>query len=219
MMPRFRSAAPARLVARLAVAAMAGVSLAGAAGAQPVALSSLPPLRPGDAVQLAVWELPALSGEIEVGYDGRLRHPLYNRLQVAGLPVDSVRALLVAFLRDFQREPLVEFVPLVRVVVGGEVRTPGVFRLPPEASVVDAVARAGGLAPQARDDRLLLERGGRRIVVYPRAVEQPEEARQLRSGDLILLERRRGSFTQVLGVVAPLVGAITGLVLITRGPR
>ena len=76
---------------------------------------------------------PSFSGEIEVAPDGTLHHPRLNRVVVAGIPLDSVRARIITFLSDHQREPAVDIKPLARIVVSGEVRPPpGCICSPPK---------------------------------------------------------------------------------------
>jgi polysaccharide export outer membrane protein len=131
-----------------------------AAYCMPSPLSAASPplvLRPGDVSRLTVWESPSFSGEIEVAPDGTLHHPRFNRVAVAGIPLDIVRARIITCLSDHQREPAVDIKPLARIVVSGEVRTPRVYLLPPETTVADAAVKAGSPTLTGHERQVALE--------------------------------------------------------------
>ena len=100
-------------------------------------------LHPGDSVKVAVWRNPELSGGFLVAEDGTLRHPLYQAVHVAGIPIDSVSTRLGAFLAQFTTNPQFVIEPEFHVVVRGEVRTPALYTLPLEATLGGAIAAAG----------------------------------------------------------------------------
>ena len=108
--------------------------------------------------------------------------------------------------------------PLLRVAVGGEVVRPNLFNLPPETSVAQAVAQAGGATQQGQLDRVRLIRGGRAVTLdltQPGgAAEQP-----VRSGDQIVVDRRSSTFRDVvgpLGSVVAAVGAVASVIVSSR---
>ncbi len=177
------------------------------AAAQPAASPPLV-LHPGDAIKLTVWESPSFSGEFEVAPDGTLHHPLLNRVAVAGIPLDSVRARIVAFLSDYQREPAVDIKPLVRIVVSGEVRTPGVYLLPPETTVADAVVKAGSPTMTGHERKVALERGGRERQFDPGDASLERSLRTIQSGDRILVPRR--STRSLWSVIGPILQITAG---------
>ena len=222
-MPRRLAAPRARRLLALTAALLAGAvpvaSLAAQAPRAGEAPSARATLHPGDALRIAVWENPALSGEFEVADDGTLRHPVYNRLRVAALPVDSLRGHVVQFLRNFQREPLVNVEPLVRVTVGGEVRTPNVYFVSPSTTVADVIVKAGGIGERGRSDRVQLERDGtRRTIDLTHPDRLRPEVVALRSGDRIVVARRSQIMTEVIGPVSALIGAVAAVILIARTP-
>src|SRR5688500_3819794 len=76
---------------------------ASAAGAQAVSAPTI--LQPGDAVRITVFRQPELSGEFWIAADSSIRHPLYQAVKVAGVPLSVVEARLAAFLRSYQETP------------------------------------------------------------------------------------------------------------------
>lgn len=201
MIPRALAAA------LLLVTATAAHAQSGDAGAS---------LRAGDKLKITVWENEALSGDFEVAPDGTLRHPVYNRLQVVGVPVAELRPRIREFLLTFEREPLVEVEPMVRVVVGGEVRAPSVYYLGPDVTIADAIARAGGVAADGRLDAVTLERdGGRRSLDLTKS-GAALAGEQVRSGDQIVVGRRRQLLRDVVGPLASLAATAVALLTLAR---
>jgi polysaccharide export outer membrane protein len=199
----------------LATLLLGGAALPRLGAQSPVAPADVATLRPGDMLRITVWENPAMSGEFEVAPDGTLRHPIYNRLRVGGVPVDGVRGEVDAFVRKFQRDPQVEVEPLLKVMVSGNVRAPNIYSLPPETTLADAVARAGGAAEGGRLDRVSLLRGGRelRVDLSRGADEAPPT---IRSGDQIVVPARRNLLRDYIGPLASVSATIFSIISISR---
>lgn len=167
-----------------------------------------PGLRPGDRIRITVLGDATMSGEFEVAPDSSLRHPLYNQVKVAGVPVSILKERIASFLRNFQREPQLEVEPLFKVTVGGEVRSPNILFLPPETTIADAVARAGGTSDRGDANRVTLVRDGRRLSLSVTGMRSGEEMQTIQSGDQISVARRRN----VVGGIAPLLGVAVSVV-------
>lgn len=155
-------------------------------------------LRPGDAVRITVWRNSELSGEFAVAADSTLRHPLYQDVQVAGLPLPLVRERLRGFLTRYEAKPEFVIEPLYRVAVGGEVRQPNLYALPPETTVVQAVAMAGGATREGSLKRVLLMRQGEEQLLDLTDPGAAFTQTFIRSGDQILVLRRRNFFRDYL---------------------
>jgi protein involved in polysaccharide export with SLBB domain len=177
--------------------------------AQPAGAGS-PGLRPGDRIRITVLGDAAMSGEFEVGPDSTLRHPLYNRVKVAGIPVSMLKERIASFLRNFQREPQLDVEPLFKVSVGGEVRSPNVLFLPPETTIMDAVARAGGVTEHGNANSITVLRDGRRLSFTVNGTRSRQDTQTIQSGDQISVAKRRN----VLGGIAPIVGFAASVVSI-----
>lgn len=186
-------------------------------------LSSPPPLRaqttsgtasgaatvvkPGDVVRINVLETPGLSGDITVAADSTLLHPRYVKLRVGGRSVAELRPLIDAYLRELQRDPQFTVEALVKVTVGGEVRSPSIYMLPAETTVGDALAKAGGVTPNGRLDRVQLYRdGGNRTLDLKRG-NGADAMLAVRSGDQIVVPPPRPSIMQT--VVMPIASLAT----------
>jgi polysaccharide biosynthesis/export protein len=139
----------------------------------------------GDMLQIIVYGHPELtnpsgsnnnnaeSSGIIVENDGSIYYPYIGKVNVAGMTVDQIRDAIAIPLVDFITAPQIA----VRVVrfsskrayVTGQVSDPGpqpITNVP--MTVLDAIARAGGLTPDANWHEVLLSRDGNetRLSVY-----------------------------------------------------
>lgn len=183
-----------------------------AQSASPTTVRSPVVLVPGDALKVTVWRQTELSGEFGVASDSTLLHPLYRDVKVAGVPMDVVEQRMRSYLQQLSANPQFVLEPLLQVTVSGQVSSPNIYVLPPEVTIAQAVVRAGGPTQQGRIDRVRLRREGREYQVdltYPDvgAAQTP-----IRSGDQIIVPRRRSIFREYVAPVASVAGA--GLSLI-----
>ena len=122
-------------------------------------------LRPGDRVRLKIWREPDLSGEFEVAADGSVVFPKVGPVDVREISTDSLKRLLVARYAESLRSPSVEVTVLRRVNVLGAVRNPGLYYVDPTTTVADALALAGGVSPNGKQNSFQLLRDGKRLPV------------------------------------------------------
>ncbi|MDQ3224395.1 MAG: polysaccharide biosynthesis/export family protein [Gemmatimonadota bacterium] len=177
-------------------------------------------LSPGDSVRISVWRSPEMSGDFVVGADGSITHPLYRTVKVAGLPMTTVEANLGRFLAGFQNSPQFVVEPLIRVAVSGEVPRPSVFALRPQTTVAEAVARAGGLNQfgKTRARLVRIDAGGaqREIFFDLRSPGDPIGSGPVHSGDLIVIDRKKSIFREIVLPVVGLVGSVASIVLLIQ---
>lgn len=139
----------------------------------------------GDVLQVTVYDHPELTNPsgsnnndvensgITVENDGTVYYPYVGKVLVAGRTVDEIRAAIASPLAEFISTPQIS----VRVVrfnakrayVTGQVNEPGpqpITNVP--LTVLDAIARAGGLTDNANWHEVLLSRNGSesRLSVY-----------------------------------------------------
>ncbi len=116
-------------------------------------------LGPGDMISILVWRRPELSQEgILVSPDGFLAVPRIGNVQVLGMTVAEVKALVTSKLEFFYIEPEVT----IRVqefhnnkaFVLGRVSKPGVVNFPGKGTLLEALALAGGIPDQNKDTSL-----------------------------------------------------------------
>jgi polysaccharide export outer membrane protein len=165
-------------------------------------------LNPGDMVRITVWRKPELTGDFLVGTDGRIRHPLYQNVQIAGLPIAAVTEQLRTFLATYETNPQMVVEPLYRVGIGGEVRQPSLYPLPPETSIGQAVALAGGATERGHLDQVRLIRGNREFLLDLTRPDSTANRTRVQSGDQIIVPRRGNALRDVVGPVASIAAAI-----------
>jgi polysaccharide biosynthesis/export protein len=152
---------------------------------------------PEDVLDVAVWNNPAISRTTPVRPDGMISLPLLNDVQAAGLtPMqlrDDIAKKLTEYLPNPEVSVIVREVNHFKVSVLGEVKKPGRYDFKGQASVLDAIALAGGLSDFAARSKIVVLRnegnGTKRIPVnYNKIVSASEEGDvRLRPGDIVLV--------------------------------
>src|SRR5215218_618260 len=140
-------------------------------------------LSPGDMIRLQVFRQAEISGDFFVGPEGTIQHPLLSDVSVVNVPRHVVRERLRTALSRYERDPSFVFGYLYRIAVGGEVRLPNLYTLPPETTLGQAVAAAGGITEFGRLDRVHVIREGRDLVVDLQRPDGASAAMKVRSGD------------------------------------
>jgi protein involved in polysaccharide export with SLBB domain len=195
------------------VTAIIAISAAGELHAQSTPTPAAPAegLNPGDQVRVLVWRKPELSGDFSVAPNGTITHPLYRSVQVTGVPLSVVEERLRTFLLQYETNPQFVIQPLVKIIVGGEVRAPNLYSVPPETTIAQAVALAGGMTDRGRLDRVRVVRSGQEILVDLTRPDASAAQLQIRSGDQITVARRGSVFRDVVSPAASLVGALAAI--------
>jgi polysaccharide biosynthesis/export protein len=168
-------------------------------------------LTPGDALRVTVWRRADLSGEFPIAEDGTVTHPLLRSVRVVDVPLTTVETRMRQFLSVHEANPQFVLEPLLRVSVGGEVRQPSLYRLPPETSIAEAVALAGGATERGRLERVRLFRAGQEIRVDLTRPEAGLAQRPIRSGDQIFVDRRVSIFREYIAPAGSITAAAAAL--------
>jgi polysaccharide export outer membrane protein len=201
------------------------LALARAAGAQESAAGIQNVLTPGDSVRIVVWRKPEFSGDYVIAPDGTITHPLFRTVKVAGLPFAKAESNLRTFLSQFEDNPQFVLEPLIRVAVSGEVTRPAVFAARPETTIGEAIARAGGPTQFAARNRIRLIRltpEGRQtqMVLNLTDTRGSQGTTPLRSGDQIVIDRKKSFFRDILVPTIGIIGSVASLgLLIDRVSR
>ncbi|MGA1530547.1 MAG: polysaccharide biosynthesis/export family protein [Kiritimatiellia bacterium] len=124
-------------------------------------------LTPGDEIDLQVFREPDFSGVFALDEQGNIKHPLLGEVSLAGLDVAGAESHLTGKLAaDFLVNPRV-MIKVTRsqryqFVIFGEVKTPGVYPIPPGRSIslLEAIGLAGGFTELASPDRVRVVRKG-----------------------------------------------------------
>jgi len=154
---------------------VATVRWAGAAGAmvalmlgpgRPLAAPPIPPsgytIGLEDLLDVTVWNNAGISRTVPVRPDGKISLPLLDDVQAAGLTPKQLKDDLARRLAKYISAPevsvIVREIHSLRISVLGEVNKPGRYDLKSRASVLDAIALAGGFSPYAVRSKLVILR-------------------------------------------------------------
>ena len=156
---------------------------------QPVKLEEQPyRLGPNDKVKITVFRHEDLSGEFTIDGNGYLSMPLIGEVKAAGLTARELEEELERRYADgYLVDPKVsvEILSYRPFTILGEVNEPGQYPYEPGMTVLNAVAKAGGFTFRAKQNGILLQRGGasaRPVVVPANTPIQP--------GDIITVPER-----------------------------
>lgn len=176
-------------------------------------------LGPGDELSVSLFDTnEAKRAELVIGPDGRMTFLEAENVMAAGLTVDELRAKFDAELKTFYVNPHTVIAPIAyrskKIVVMGAVVNGGVFPMDRPTSVIEAVARAGGLETGVYQSgtveladltRSFLVRKGERVAVDFERLFQHGDLTQnatLEPGDYLYIGAASANEIYVLGQVA-----------------
>jgi len=123
-------------------------------------------IQPSDVLDVTVYREPDLCLKVRVSQTGNISYPLLGSVAVAGLTAAEAQEKLTGlFAKDYLVNPRVtvsiETSSTQRVVIIGQVKSPGSYEIPmnESLSVLQLIARAGGFTDVAATDRIMLLRG------------------------------------------------------------
>lgn len=186
--------------------------LLGATAAHAQSAGGPPALNPGDQVRIVVWRNAELSGDFTVAPNGTLNHPLYREVQVTGIPLSAVEDRLRTFISRYTTNPQFVILPLVKIIVGGEVRSPNVFSVPPETTVGQALILAGGPSDRGKLNAVRLVRDGQSVNLDMGRPDSKAASLQVQSGDQIFVPRAVNLLRDFVGPTASMIGATAAII-------
>ncbi len=145
-------------------------------------------LGPGDQVRIVVFRHPDLSGEFELDGRGAFSMPLIGEVRANGLTARELEEKIATMYADgYLVNPVVsvEVLTYRPFYILGEVNRPGQYEYESGMTVLNAVAKAGGFTYRAKQDGIMLQRGGANappVVVSGNTRIQP--------GDIITVPER-----------------------------
>ena len=176
-------------------------------------------LSPGDTLRIVVWRKPEFSGEYVIGADGTVIHPLFRAVRVAGVPIATAEANIRNFLLQYDQNPQFAMEPLLRVAVSGEVPRPSVFAVQPRTTISEAIARAGGTTQNGnrRKVRVIRAESGSEQRVFVADLQDPADpiaSSVVRSGDQVVVDRRKNFFREILVPALGIIGSVASVGLL-----
>jgi polysaccharide export outer membrane protein len=151
-----------------------------------------------DVLYIHVWREDALSRTVPVRMDGNISLPIIQEIKAAGLTPLQLKEALTMKLKEFIESPNVSVTVMeansFKVFVSGQVKTPGVYRLRSETTVLQIIPMAGGFTDWANQKKILIIRKEdgkeKRITVNYKKIMKggdPGSNIVLRAGDTIIV--------------------------------
>ncbi|MEE8129704.1 MAG: polysaccharide biosynthesis/export family protein [Vicinamibacterales bacterium] len=194
----------------LVVALVIGVACAGLRlGAQEPASSGYL-VGPQDELQITVFNEDELTGTYMVDGDGSITFPLLGRVSVDGLTLresqdEITRQLGDEFLVDPQVSSEIAEYRRQSVYVLGEVRSPGIYRLSGNLSLIEVLVEAGGVTAQAGNEVQIIRSASGPVDTWPVLAQDGDlevevtvvSLEDVRTGRLALVTIRDGDTVNV----------------------
>jgi len=179
-------------------------------------------LRPGDLLKIAVFRDKELSGDYPIDARGYVQIPGLGVIKAAGLdPTEVTDRLRLALVERGFARPEISVIPMIRVSVLGEIRSPNVYSVDPGTSLLQLLTVAGGPSDRAKLKETRVIRDGRAFRVDMESGLKGSAAGRvvLYSNDVVVVGRKRGLTGENLGVtltVASLLLTILNIAFLLR---
>ena len=119
-------------------------------------------LGPDDIIEVSVFGEKDLSTTVPVRPDGKISINLIGEMAASGKTATELQKEIAERYKRFIAEPavtvVVKEINSPKVSVLGEVKNPGIYKIKDRATVLDAIAMAGGLTEYAKKDRVTVIR-------------------------------------------------------------
>jgi polysaccharide export outer membrane protein len=149
-------------LALLLLVASFGINLA-LAKEQNVETSEDYVIYPSDVLEISIYGENELTRKLVVRPDGKISFPLVGDIKVAGHSPTEVKAIIdkkvSAFIPEASSTVILDQLGSMKYYVVGEVARPGMFNVPSELTVLQALSLAGGLKIFADEDSIIIIRG------------------------------------------------------------
>ncbi len=108
-------------------------------------------LESGDVIEVDVWRYEDLSRILTIRPDGRISLPLAGEIKASGLSPERLSKIIAARLKDkYILDPqvtvIVNEVGSKKILVLGEVKNPGMYKISKRLTALEAVGKSGGFS-------------------------------------------------------------------------
>jgi protein involved in polysaccharide export with SLBB domain len=174
--------------------------------------------RRGDRIALMVQAESTLTDTFTVGSGPELMlpPPTTGAMSLKGVLRSELQSKLTGYIGRFRNNPVVRAQPLIRIAVQGEVARGGIYAVPADAQLADALMAAGGTTEYAKANKVTIARDGRSFWEGT-AFDTDLDALGVRDGDQIVVgSTRPGRGTDNLRVAALIISIAGGLYGLSR---
>ena len=183
----------------------------------------------GDTIEISVYRQDDLQRTVRIDHSGRIMFPLIGDVQAAGKGIfklrDEIKEGLSKYLIDPQVFVSISAVQSQKIMVLGEVNTPGVFTLDTDINVLEAITKAGGMTTNAKlANVLLISRDDGKPTIaslnLKKALKEGATSQNwmLKNGDIVYLPATTIAnvsryFSHISQILSPFVNFESGVVL------
>ena len=172
----------------------------------------------GDRIALLVQAESTLTDTFTVGSGPELMlpPPTTGAMSLKGVLRSELQKKLTEYIGRFRNNPIVRAQPLIRIAVQGEVARGGIYAVPADAQLADALMAAGGTTEYAKANKVTIARNGRAFWEGT-AFDTDLDVIGVRDGDQIVVgSNRPGRGTDNLRVAALIISIAGGLYGLSR---
>lgn len=183
----------------------------------------------GDTIEISVYRHDDLKKSVKIDASGKVMFPLIGDIKAAGVGIykfrDEMQMALAKYIVNPQVTISITSIQSQKVMVLGEVGTPGVLTLDSELSIMEAISKAGGMTDDAKLSNVLLIR---RVNNKPDVISLDlkkafkdgdlSQNMRLQSGDIVylpavMIANVSWYFNHLSKILSPIVSLESGIVL------
>lgn len=153
---------------------------------------------PGDVLEISVWNEPDLTKKLVVPPDGVISFPLIDPIKVNNLTITALKKVVTKRLSEYVPDATVTVLLIginsLKAYVIGKVKNPGEYPISLETSVLQILAKAGGLTPFASEGNIkILRKKNNEVTNIPFDYGEVEKGKNLEQnivlkvGDVVLV--------------------------------
>lgn len=172
----------------------------------------------GDRIALMVQAESTLTDTFTVGSGAELilPPPTTGSVSLKGVLRSELQTKMAEYIGRFKNNPIVRAQPLIRIAVQGEVANGGIYAVPADAQLADALMAAGGTTQYAKENKVTIARNGR-AYWEGTAFDTDLDALGVKDGDQIVVgSTRPGRGVDNLRVAALIISIAGGLYGLSR---
>ena len=163
-------------------------------------------LEPGDGVRLSFYNITeVISGDYYIQQKGILQLPYIGIIRTESKEFSIIKSEIETKYDSLYRGVEVILLPLYRISVLGEVRSPGVYYVTGVEKLLDVLALAGGETADSDMSEIYVERKDKEFVFDAEKLIEEDGQEQdfyLKSGDRVFVSRKWGSSSNTALIIS-----------------
>ena len=179
-------------------------------------------LEPGDGVRINFYNITGedISGDYYIQQNGILQLPYIGILQISGRDYNLIKSEIETKYGSLYTGVEIIILPLFRISVLGEVRTPGVYYVTGVEKLLDVIALAGGETADSDISEIFVKRKDQEFVFDAEELIEGQSDKEkdfyLQSGDRVFVSRKWGTARNT-AIIISAVGLLVAIAaLVTR---